>query len=270
MSVGSWAIAVLRAARNSRTFVMSSVVRELRMRYLNSWLGALWIVLNPLIQVVLYAFIFSNILSARIGGVESENSYTIYLLSGFCFWFNFLETFARSTNIFMEFGPIMKKNSVPKVAFPSIVLVMSLINSTIFTAIVVVLFLFFGHPLAPSAIYIFPLMLSVSLISIAAGVIIAQLSLIFYDLRLIVPIILQFSFWSAPIVYTIDILPPRIRLLVEHNPLTFVVRMYQSIFVYQTSPGLLNLSILIVSALALLALAGVLYLRAKAEIVDML
>jgi len=261
---------LLRAAKNSRTFVQSSIIRELQAKYLNSRLGALWLVLNPLIQVALYAFIFSFIMSAKIGRIDNNYSYTIYLLSGFCFWFNFIEIFTRATNIFGEFGPIMKKNSVPKISFPAIIIASSLIHASIFIGVVILLFLAFAHTVSFTALYVIPVTILVSVIALSLGVLTSILSLIFHDLRQIVPTILQFSFWTAPIVYTLDILPPKVQRIIEYNPLTFMVKMYHNILAYGTAPEFADLLLLAVFAGICLVLCGALYVRAKDELVDML
>ena len=60
-----------------RQFVLSSVRNEITSRFIRSKLGGLWIIISPLTQVAIYAFILSNVLSAKLPGIESKYGYSI-------------------------------------------------------------------------------------------------------------------------------------------------------------------------------------------------
>ena len=71
-----------RAIWNYRGFVLGSVQREFQMRYKNSLLGAAWTILNPLSMIIVYTVIFSQLMQARLPGVDNSLAYGIYLCSG--------------------------------------------------------------------------------------------------------------------------------------------------------------------------------------------
>ena len=65
-----------------RGFIVQSVRNELVSRFSRSKLGGLWIILNPLSQVLIYALILSNVLAAKLPGVAHQYAYAIYLMAG--------------------------------------------------------------------------------------------------------------------------------------------------------------------------------------------
>ena len=68
---------LLRALWAYRGFILGSVKREFQSRYQNSVLGAAWTVLNPLAMIVVYTAIFSQVMKARLPGVEGSFAYSI-------------------------------------------------------------------------------------------------------------------------------------------------------------------------------------------------
>jgi len=73
---------MLRALWTYRGFIMGSVKREFQSKYRNSLLGGAWMVLNPLAMIIVYTVIFSQVMRARLPGVDSGFAYSIYLCAG--------------------------------------------------------------------------------------------------------------------------------------------------------------------------------------------
>ena len=79
-------MAMLRALWAYRGFILGSVQREFQSRYQNSLLGAAWTILNPLAMIVVYTVIFSQIMRAKLPGVDSAFAYSVYLCAGLLTW----------------------------------------------------------------------------------------------------------------------------------------------------------------------------------------
>ena len=98
-----------------KSFIFQSVRNELISRFSRSKLGGLWVIINPLSQVLIYALILSHILAAKLPGIESQYAYAIYLMAGLLGWTLFNEIVGRCLNIFIEHGNLIKKMSFPRV-----------------------------------------------------------------------------------------------------------------------------------------------------------
>ena len=69
-----------------RRFIFQSIYNELFSQFVRSKLGGLWVIINPLSQVLIYALILSNILAAKLPGIDNKYAYAIYLMAGLLSW----------------------------------------------------------------------------------------------------------------------------------------------------------------------------------------
>ena len=82
---------LLKAAWRYRGFITTSVANEFRSKLVRSRLGTAWLVLQPLAQVLIFATVLSNVLAARLQGVDNKYAYAVYLMSGILCWSLFVE-----------------------------------------------------------------------------------------------------------------------------------------------------------------------------------
>src|SRR3954463_4656736 len=122
------AVGMLRTIWSYRGFVLGSVKREFQSRYRNSLLGAAWTVLNPLAMIVVYTVIFSQVMHARLPGVQGGWAYSIYLCSGVLTWGLFLEITSKSRTLFIDNAGLLKKLNFPRMGLAVTVVANALLN----------------------------------------------------------------------------------------------------------------------------------------------
>jgi len=264
--------AILRSLLLYKHFILSSIRNELVTKFVRSKLGGLWIIINPLSQVAIYALILSNVLAAKIPGVEKTYSYAIYLMAGLLAWNLFSEIISRCLNLFIENGNLMKKISFPKITLPVIVLGSSLLNNMFLFIAMMFIFVILGHSFSLVILWLIPLTVLLATLALSLGLILGIFNVFLRDVAQIIPIVLQVWFWFTPIVYPISIIPEKYhQLLMVLNPMFSITNAYQMIIVYGKAPpldsGLVMVSVL---TLALLALSLFLFRRATEEMVDVL
>ena len=262
------ALDMARAVWGYRGFVLGSVQREFQMRYRNSLLGATWTILNPLSMIIVYTVIFSQLMKARLPGVDNNLAYGIYLCAGILAWGFFTEVITRSQSVFLEHANLIKKLSFPRICLPLIVV----LNAGLNFAIIFVLFLCFllitqNFP-GWAVLGVIPVLAIQIAFSIGLGIILGVLNVFFRDVGQFVGIVMQFWFWLTPIVYPASILPDRIRPVIEANPMVPLIAAYQGIFVYGRWPEWTTLwpSALLAMVLSLLAMR--LFRKRSGEMVD--
>jgi len=121
----------LRHLYQYKGFILGSVKREFQSKYQNSLLGAAWTVLNPLAMIIVYTVIFSQIMRAKLPGIDSTFAYSIYLCAGVLTWGLFAEIVTRAQNTFLEHANLLKKLSFPRLCLPVIVVANALLNFSI-------------------------------------------------------------------------------------------------------------------------------------------
>lgn len=253
-----------------RQFIVSSIRNELITRFTRSKFGGLWLIINPLAQVTIYALILSNVLAAKLPGFDNKYAYAIYLMAGLLCWTLFFEIVSRCLNLFIEHANLMKKMQFPRITLPAIVVGFNLLNNILLFICMVVIFLFLGHHSSLMTLWLLPLIILLAAFALGVGLILGVLNVFVRDLGQAVPIILQMWFWFTPIVYPENVIPEGYRHWLNFNPMYHFTSAYQEVIVFGRSPQVGG--ILIISALAifLLALSLFLFRRSSEEMVDVL
>jgi lipopolysaccharide transport system permease protein len=261
---------MLSAVYKYRYFVLSSIRNDLRARFARSKLGGLWMIIHPLAQVLIFALILSEVLAAKLPGIENKYAYALYLMSGSLCWTLFSEAIVRSCTLFIDNGELMKKMAFPRVCLPLIAGGGALLNNILLLLAILAVFAALGHYPDHHALWLPMLMALTLLLGMGFGLVLGVLNVFMRDIGQVVPVILQALFWLTPIVYSIDILPARYHRWFELNPLYSLVTSYQKVMVFGEAP--------LWGPLAWLALMGVLtwlvallvFRRSSAEMVDAL
>lgn len=222
---------ILKALWAYRSFVAGSVKRELQSKYRNSVLGAAWVVINPLAMILVYTIIFSQVMRAKLPGVDHVFGYSIYLCAGLLTWSFFSEVVSRGQNVFIENANLLKKINFPKISLP----VISVLNASVNFSIIFSLFLVFlwvsgswpGWPVLATV----PVLLVELMLAVGLGVTLGVLNVFFRDVGQFFAIFLQFWFWATPVIYPVSVLPTWVQPLMAINPMYSVIQAYQGIFV---------------------------------------
>ncbi|BCX80926.1 lipopolysaccharide transport system permease protein [Methylomarinovum caldicuralii] len=261
---------MLLALWRFRHFVLASIKSDLKGRYARSRLGALWFILNPLAQAAIFALILSEVLGARLPGVESKSAYAVYLMAGTAAWGLFSEIVTRSTNIFIEYANVMKKITFPRICLPVIVGGSALLNHVLLLLAIFVVFVFFGH-LPGKAVLVLPLgIVLITLFAFGLGVLLGIFNVFNRDVSQVLNVALQIWFWLTPIVYPAEVVPKHMQWALQVNPMAPLVRLYQQAMLYGQWPEWSTLFVPALFALGFGLLTLVVFIRANADLVDAL
>lgn len=233
-----------------RSFVIGSVKREFQSKYQSSLLGSVWTIINPLAMILVYTVIFSQVMRAKLPGSDSTLAYSIYLCSGLLTWGLFSEITSRAQNTFLDNANLLKKISFPRLCLPVVVVANASLNFTIVFSLFTMFLVLSGN--FPGIVYlaIFPLLIILVGIAVGLGMILGVLNVFFRDVGQFFGIFLQFWFWLTPIVYTSSILSTEMKSIMNINPMTPLMRGFQTIlveakwpewstFIYPSSLGIL-------------------------------
>jgi lipopolysaccharide transport system permease protein len=261
---------MLVAVWRYRFFVLSSIKTEFRIKFVRSSLGGLWMILHPLSQVLIFAFVLSAVMSAKLPGIDNRYAYAIYLMAGTLGWSLFAEIVTRCLTLFIENANILKKLVFPKIALPLIVTGSALINNTLLFVAILLIFGVLGHLPGMALLWLPVLMLITIALALGLGLILGVLNVFMRDIGQLVPVCMQFLFWFTPIVYMVNIIPEQYRKWLALNPLFPVITGYQNVLLYNKEPDLAGLGVIAFIALVLLAFALLLFRKASPEMVDQL
>lgn len=251
-----------------RRFILSGVAREIRGRYLGSLLGGVWAVLSPLAMILVYTFIFSHIMKARLPGVDTPYAYSVYLCAGLLPWQAFNEVLVRCQGIFTDNANLIKKANFPRLCLPAMVTVTALANFAIVFLIFLVFLALFGLLPGAALLAAIPLLLLQTVFALGLGVALGVIHVFFRDVGQMVSIGLQLWFWGTPIVYPLKVIPENWNWLIELNPMYWFMDAWQSAFTLGVFPSPERLLGLLGFAVVATALGLALYNRHGPYIVD--
>ena len=222
-----------------RELLKTSVKKEVRGKYKNSFLGVIWSFLNPLLQIMVYAIVFPLILR------NNQENYVIFLCCGLIPWNFFATAINRSAFSFVENGNIIKKVFFPREIIPISVVTSEAVNFLISSIIILGFVLFGGLGLTKYLIF-YPLVLLVQyIIILGISIIISSVCVYLRDLQHFVGVALQLFFYAAPVVYAANSIPTEYQWILKYNPMTYIINSYRDIFYNQTMVDLKSLGMLL-------------------------
>jgi lipopolysaccharide transport system permease protein len=259
---------MLRALWSYRGLVASLVRRDLRMRSMRAAWGGAWLVIGPALQIAIYTLVFSQVLSARLPGVDDPLAFGFFLCAGILPWAFFLELVTRAQTLFLEHAPLLKAVRFPRVTLPAALLGTALVNFAIPVAILLVVLLATGHWPGLPLLGALPVLALWAALALGLGILTGTLNVFFRDVGHAVGIALQFWFWLTPIVYPATIVPEAARPLLAWNPLTPLVAALQGIVVSGAWPAWETLAMPAAVAAAAALLGWGAFVTLGADLVD--
>jgi lipopolysaccharide transport system permease protein len=245
--------------------------RDFTERYSGSILGALWSFIWPLVLIFIYVVIFSKIMSAKLPGIDSVYSYSIYLVAGILPWTTFSNTVSRSATVFMDKKHIISKVRISLVRLPMFIVFSESITFFFSMMIFFVILMFAMEGFLDKRLLILPLIYVIQQIfAFSIGFFFAVFTVFIKDLKEVLQIILQLWFWFTPIVYVPNILPDYAMKFMEYNPAYLFIQAYHSILAFGTAPDFNKLITLTILAHVMFFIAFVFYRILEKDIRDFL
>jgi len=251
-----------------RGFILSSVKRDFQSRYRNSLLGVLWPLLQPLAMILIYTLIFSQVMRARLAGVDDSLAYGIFICAGILTWGLFAEVLNRSLTMFLDNANLLKKLSFPRLCLPVIVFFSASLNFAITLGLFLLVLAMIGR-LPGETLLALPLLLGLQLLlALGLGLLLGVLNVFFRDVGQLFAIGLQLWFWLTPIVYPLNVLPEALQPWLALNPMSGLMQAYQGVFLHDAWPDWSELLPIVLIAPVCWVLALLLYRAKSADMLD--
>lgn len=250
----SWDLSIDSAEKNSsfgfrqalgyRDLIFLLAKRDLTTIYKQTFLGPLWLFIQPVIKVAVFYFIFGRLAGISTDGVPA----ILFYLIGLTFWEFFAAIVRKSATSFTANQHIFSKVYFPRLVVPFSSVVSSGIRSAIQAILLVVVY---GYYLLTGAVQpsLWLLLLPVFVILIAAlglglGLILASATVVFRDLQFVIDTGLQILFYLSPVIYPLTLAAGRTGNLLMLNPMASVLEALKFGFV---SRGTVDLNFLFYS-----------------------
>lgn len=206
--------------------------RELTARYKNTLFGFLWVVINPLMQMLVIGFVFKFFIRDPIP------NYYLYLLVGLLVWNFFSLSLSKATPSIVNERSLIKKSSFPREIIPLAILLSNFVHLLIAFSVLLIPIIFSGI----LSINNFPRLLegAILLLTFTTGLslLTSALDVRFRDINFFVQAILTVWFYASPVVYSINVIPYKLIWIWRLNPMTSIIQLFQNALISAPPPGI--------------------------------
>jgi lipopolysaccharide transport system permease protein len=223
----------------NRSLIKTLVRRDILSRYAGSAAGAFWTILNPLLLMLTYFFVFGIVQNARADNDPSVTGFAFYFLAGMMPWLAFSDALARAPGILIE-----HRNFIRKLVFPVETLPINLVATGLVTEffgiVIILLGLLIAHGHLPWTLLYLPLIM-IPQVLLTAGFcwFLAAMGVFVRDLAQINGYLLTIWFFVTPICYSEKLLAsksPVAAHLMKLNPMYVLVRNYRRVLLESVAP----------------------------------
>ena len=222
---------MLTQSKHFFDLLLGMTEKELKVRYKNTFFGFLWVVANPLLQMLVIGFIFRFFIKEPIA------HYYFYLFTGLLIWNFFTLSLIKATPAIVYERSLIKKAKFPRSVIPLSIILSNLVHFLLALGLLFIpLFFIQTFSLAKMPHLIFGFLL-LTTFTVGLSLLTSALNVRFRDVNFFVQALLMIWFYATPIIYTIFVIPRHLIWLWRLNPLTAVVQLFQYALVGATPPG---------------------------------
>lgn len=241
-------------------------LREVRVRYKQSALGAAWAILQPLALALMFTLVFSRLVKVPTG----ELPYPLFSYSAVLVWTFVSAGISAGINSLVNNMNLVGKIYFPREVLPMAAIAAGLVDLVVASTGVLVLLAWYRWPMHLTALWLIPLLALLTLLMTGLTLVGAAAIVYFRDVRFLVPLGLQLWFYASPIIYPVDLVPERLRHLYALNPMVgLLTGMRDALLLGKTpDPGLLQPAVLV--GFLLLAGGYLIFKRAERGFADVI
>jgi len=198
--------------------------RDISVRYKQTILGVLWAIIQPVITMVIFTFIFN-----RMAKIESGDGtpYAIFLYVGLLLWQYFSGTLTNASNSMVINASIIQKVYFPRLIIPASAAVTGLIDLAVASVVLVGMMVYYGYYPHLTGVLILPLLLTIAVLtSLGMGMFLASVNIKYRDVRYALPFAIQIMMYVTPVIYPVCLLdshPLAKNLMLWLNPISGVI-----------------------------------------------
>lgn len=196
--------------------------KEIKARYKHTVFGFLWVILNPILQMLVIGFVFSFFVRVPV-----ENYY-LFLFSGLLPWQFFSLSLSKSTSSFVYERSLLQKSKFPREVIPLSIILSNFFHFLASLVLLALFLLFIKSIVFPQILYIVPASLVLLTFTVSISLLASALQVRYRDINFFVQSLLILWFYATPIVYNLELIPNSVRWMFHFNPLATIFEVFHA------------------------------------------
>ncbi len=227
------------------------VWRDIKIRYRQTALGALWAILQPLVGMLIFTLVFN-----RLAGVHSDGApYPLFAFAGLVPWTFFSNGVTTSSNSLIGNQQLVSKVYFPRIFIPLGSIAALLVDFGLSVVILFFMMLKYHWALTYRIAWLPVFTLAAFLAASGIGLVLSALNVNFRDVKYAVPFLIQMGIFVTPVIYPLRYIPARWQTLTGLNPMAGIVLGFRTAFLGSPAPwALIEISLLMSVLLFILGL----------------
>jgi len=199
-------------------------LRDIKIRYKQTLIGIMWVVLQPVLTTAIFTVIFSTFARFDTKSVP----YPLFALSGLSLWLFVHTSISLASTSFVNNTSLITKVYFPRLIVPVAATLATLFDLLFSIAILIILMFYFGVTPTPQLIAAPVFVFLALVLAVAFGSLFSALNVRFRDVKFALPFMLQVWMIASPIFYPASLLTDKWRLVFALNPLTGILEGFRS------------------------------------------
>lgn len=224
--------------------------RDVKVRYKQTVLGVLWIVLQPVVSIVIFSLLFGGLLKVPSGDVP----YPLFALAALIPWNYFTGSLTRASQSLVQSSNLITKVYFPRLIIPVSGVVAGLVDFAVSMMVLAVLMAYYRTPPTPTVLMLPFFLFLAMLTALGFGLWLSALNVRYRDVGYLVPFLLQMWMYLTPVVYSASLVPEQYRFILALNPMTSVVEGFRwsllgsTMSIAQATPVVFVISLVMLAA----------------------
>lgn len=259
-------IADLKTLYQYRDTLSMWAFREIRVRYKQSFLGAAWAILQPLLLMLIFTTVFSIMARFPTDGIP----YPLFSYTALLPWTLFATSISFGVSSLINNMGLVTKTYFPREVLPIGVVAAALFDYLIASSIFVVMLIIYKIPITLLFLWI-PVFLVIQIFLMLGITLLGSALTVFYrDVRFIVPLAVQLWLYATPIIYPVTLVPEQYRTLYMLNPMAGIVESYRQVILRGEAPVLQDLGLAAIVSVVLFLVSYRIFKRLEVSFNDII
>ena len=249
-----------------RDLLFILALRDVRLRYKQTALGVIWVIMQPLVAALIFAIIFGQLAGLPSG----ETPYLLFVFAGLLPWNLFAGALQRAGNSLIGDARLITKIYFPRMVIPIGSSAAVVVDFLVTLAVMFVLIALFRAPLTLNLLALPLLTVLTLVVAIGISFIISSLNVYYRDFSYALPFAIQVWMYASPLVYTADIVPQAWRWLYALNPMVGVIEGFRWALLGVGEFPALPLLLSTIAAVALFVVGALIFQRVERTFADVI
>jgi lipopolysaccharide transport system permease protein len=236
-----------------RELLFFLVWRDLKVRYKQTAIGVIWVVLQPVLMMLIYSMIFGAFLKVSTDGIP----YSLFVLAGIVPWTFFANVVSDSGNTLLNNAQLIGKVYFPRILLPLARIMALMVDFGVAICVYFAFAAYFDTKFTLSILFLPVLLVLIILAALGTSTLLSALNVRYRDFQYIIPFTVQVWMFCTPVIYPINAVPERFRWIIQLNPISGIVENFRAILLGK--PLLFGELVFSAISVVIMCVAGVFY-----------